>query len=280
MNAYATPFDTGHANLVTAFDAALAENRSTFHYQPVMEIETNRVAFVEALFRCPDHRGQYIGNDRLMPALRDGGRMALLTQHVVLRVLEQAAEWRKAGLPDRISLNLPAELLDDQNFLWWLIDEVVSSSTPPDNILLEISSKSLEAWRGAAENGIRRLAFAGFRLALDVPVLEFSDLSCLSEWTLHLLKVNRSFIGDPRTLYGRSLLSALYGFCTTIELDWAVVGVENAEEMEILKACGARVMQGFHLARPMSAPACTAWLDGCNTPTASRPFEIQSAGHC
>jgi EAL domain-containing protein (putative c-di-GMP-specific phosphodiesterase class I) len=280
MNAYATPLDTGRANLVNAFDAALGESRSEIHYQPVVDVDTNRVAFVEALFRCPDRHGRYIGNDKLMPALRDGGRMALLTQHVVLRVLEQAAEWRKAGLPDRISFNLPAELLSDQNFLWWLIDEVVGSSTPPGNVLLEISSESFETWPASAENGIRRLAFAGFRLALDVPVFQFSDLSCLSEWTVHLLKVNRSFIGDPRSLYGRSLLSALYGFCTTIELDWAVVGVENAEEMEILKASGARVMQGFHFARPMSPLACTAWLDGGNAPAASRPFEIQSAGHC
>jgi EAL domain-containing protein (putative c-di-GMP-specific phosphodiesterase class I) len=276
MNACATRISPGHEALVSAFDAALAEGRSEIHYQPVLDADTGDVSFVEALFRCPDLGGAHISNAELMPALKDGARLRALTEHVVLRVLDQGAKWRERGLVECISLNLPMELLEDQQFLWWLVDEVVGSEIPPANILLELSGHDFADDSETVKAGIRRLAFAGFRLALDVPALEFSDLASLGDWTLHLLKVNRGFLKDPRSLYGRSLLSALYGVCNTLDLEWSVVGVENAEELEILKTSGARAIQGFHLAPPMDPTACTAWLGGRTTPT----FGMIAAGHC
>jgi EAL domain-containing protein (putative c-di-GMP-specific phosphodiesterase class I) len=37
-------------------------------------------------------------------------------------------------------------------------------------------------------------------------------------------------------------------------------GVETAEQLEFLRACGGSIVQGFHIARPMPYAACTQWL--------------------
>jgi EAL domain-containing protein (putative c-di-GMP-specific phosphodiesterase class I) len=98
----------------------------------------------------------------------------------------------------------------------------------------------------------------GVRLTIDDFGTGYSSLSYLKRFPVDAVKVDRAFVDglgtDP---HDSALVAAIVAMAAALDLEVTAEGVETQAQLAHLKRLGCRRVQGFHLARPMSADAMT-----------------------
>lgn len=251
---------SSRAEMLAAFDAAIAEDRLEFHYQPMFSAgDSRRVVGVESLMRCPDGHGGHLTTADLLAALDDDAA-ADLGRAAVRNAITQRRRWEWRGLPVRISVNLLQEQVADEKFVDWLLTEVAAAGFFPVDLALEIADSRPIVAGSAVEAGILRLAGAGFPLTLDSFGRGHSNLAHMRDLSFRMLKSDRVFGTRLHAEDGRLILEAMSGFSRALDFEMIVVGIESAAAAANAAALNAVAVQGFHFAPPMNAADCTEWL--------------------
>ena len=96
----------------------------------------------------------------------------------------------------------------------------------------------------------------GVRLAIDDFGTGYSSLSYLKRFPVDAVKVDRAFVDglgtDP---HYSALVAAIVAMADALGLEVTAEGVENQDQLAMLKRLQCRRAQGFYLARPMPADA-------------------------
>jgi CheY-like chemotaxis protein len=113
-----------------------------------------------------------------------------------------------------------------------------------------VSGEALARWRGM-----------GFVLSIDDFGTGYSSLVQLVDLPFRELKIDGRFV--QRAMAERkaeTILRISITIGVTLGMGVVAEGVETAEQLALLRACGGTIVQGYHLARPMPVDAGTAWL--------------------
>ncbi len=101
----------------------------------------------------------------------------------------------------------------------------------------------------------------GSLIALDDFGTGYSSLGFLKAFPVDTLKIDRTFIRDiAEDEDDRSICSAIITLGLALRLHVLAEGVEDDEQVEILKRQGCHLVQGFLYARPMPAEDVWSWL--------------------
>ena len=120
---------------------------------------------------------------------------------------------------------------------------------------IEITESKGEMDRSVLKTISRQLIGAGYCLSLDDFGAEYSNISILSAIPLKELKFDKSVINDlysnPTT---RLLIANLIRVCQEIGVDSVAEGVEEPEQLELLKSFGCTYAQGYLFNKPIPVP--------------------------
>ncbi|MCU1360591.1 MAG: putative signaling protein [Ilumatobacteraceae bacterium] len=231
------------------------------HFQPIIDLATNRVVSAEALARW---RHPALGDvpppEFVALAERYGLGMGLF-RFVLGRSLGHLAQWRAEGLLDSIAVNVSPLQLVDSNVFTVVADALVVADLPPSALTLEITEDALIDVSGDATGTMRRLHELGVRLAIDDFGTGYSSLTHLRLLHIDVLKLDRSFVLGLGTESGQDALVALaVGTAHQLGLTVVAEGVEDADTLAMLGQQGCDAAQGFHICRPAAGPAVHDWL--------------------
>jgi diguanylate cyclase (GGDEF)-like protein/PAS domain S-box-containing protein len=248
--------------LATELRGAIANEELVLHYQPARDLRTGRVGEAEALVRW-----QHPARGLLAPGLFIGlaeqtGLIKPLTDEVLRRALRERAALAASGYPVAVAVNLSMHNLADAE-LPDLVDMLLrATDTPPGALVLEITESLLMADAERTIGVLRRLRALGARLAIDDFGAGYSSLAYLDRLPIDRVKIDRSFVSalrrDARTA---TIVEATIALAHRLDLEVVAEGVEDATTLALLTDLGCDVAQGYHLARPMPAPALAAWLE-------------------
>ncbi|RYG27536.1 MAG: EAL domain-containing protein, partial [Burkholderiales bacterium] len=118
-----------------------------------------------------------------------------------------------------------------------------------------------------AEAGVKgtlqTLRLMGVRLAFDDFGTGFASLTTLKDLPVNRIKIDRAFVMHlPTNEHDQAIVEAVLALARTLDMEVVAEGVETAEQEEYLRSRGCQEAQGFRYARPMSAAAFTAYLQG------------------
>ena len=108
---------------------------------------------------------------------------------------------------------------------------------------------------------IREFETAGIRLAIDDFGTGFSSLAQLKMLPVQELKIDKSLIlrldqdSDDQKIVRSTIEMAHY-----LGLKVVAEGVENLASLRLLQGMGCDSVQGYYLARPLTAAALQGWL--------------------
>ncbi len=247
--------------------SALDEDQLLLHYQPIVELTTDRIVGVEALVRWQHpHRG-LLGPMQFIGLAEESGLIVPLGHLVLRRALGAAAQWQRdfPGCADlTITVNLSARQVQEDT----LVDEVQAALTEANidasRLVLEITESMLLPGEGVTMERLRALADLGVRLFIDDFGTGYSSLSYLQQLPVHGIKLAREFVttlspGDPNS--GGNLVSTIRSIAETLGLTSIIAeGVETPEQRRALVDLGYTHGQGYLMARPMPAPAIAELL--------------------
>lgn len=240
-----------------ALEAMLAEDRVTLVFQPQLSVTTGEVVGVEALARGPGGMTPETLFARASAAAL-GERLSRTVQRKALRTV---AAWTGKLGRLRLSLNLLPEDLARVGYEGWLLDEIAAAGLDPGRVTAEITESSLIADPAAAAIRLARLRAAGVRIAVDDFGTGYASLAWLSTLPLDLIKIDRALIVD--IVGGRRaqiVVKAMIALARELDLEVLVEGVEDPEQLALLREWGCDTYQGFLGARAMGEEQLAAFL--------------------
>lgn len=241
---------------------AIVSNRLYLMYQPQVEIYTGRITGVEALVRWRHPTRGVISPGQFIPIAEKSGLIVLLGRWVMHESCRQMREWLDTGVaPPLIGVNLSARQFKAPRELENDIAAILrDTGVPPQKVELELTESVLMDASREHSDVLLRLRRAGFRIAIDDFGTGYSSLDYLRRYPVDRIKIAQQFMIDPAEGSGDAILRAAIALAKELKLEVIVEGVETAVQLQRVKSCGGRDVQGYYFSKPVGADAMTALL--------------------
>lgn len=236
---------------------AIEEKQLLIHYQPEVDTTTGRVPVVEALLRWQHPTRGLLEAEEFIAAAEDAGVIETMGRWVLREACAEAKRWQEERVCDplpRMAVNLSGREFSAADLTAKTNAILKESGLPPDLLELEIGERTV-MWnveRSIAK--VQELSRHGITVTLDDFGLGHSSLAHLKLLPIHALKIDKSFIHDLEADDGdNAIVEAIIAMGRALGLRVVAEGVETPGQSAFLSAHGCREMQGYLLARPMSA---------------------------
>ncbi|HUN79215.1 MAG TPA: EAL domain-containing protein [Solirubrobacteraceae bacterium] len=241
--------------------AAIASDEFFLVYQPTFDLQTMRPTGVEALIRWESSvRGLVQPND-FIPLLEDTGLICEVGKWVLHEACRQGAQWRAAGFPLSMAVNISGRQLDTDDLVADVRQALADSGLAPDALTIEITETTL--MRNAQETARRLAAIKelGVRIAIDDFGTGYSSLAHLQRFPVDALKIDRSFItGLSHNREGETLIHSLVQLGKALSIETLAEGIERPHQLTLLRDEQCDTGQGFLFARPLDVAGSEEFL--------------------
>ena len=259
--------------LVGELRRAIDEGELIFFYQPKVDLQSGRIAGVEALARWDHPRRGLLPPDEFVPLAERSSLLRPMTVHLMDTALRQCSAWRAQGIELSVAVNLSAQnLLDLQ--LPSDLDRLLSSwRLPPGSLEFEITESTIMTDPRRAMAILTKLSQIGVRLSVDDFGTGYSSLAYLKQLPVSALKIDKSFVMTMSEDDGNAMIvQSTIDLGHNLGLQVVAEGVESEKVYSELARLGCDYGQGYFLSRPLPAPKMTRWLE-----VFSRPWSPSSA---
>jgi diguanylate cyclase (GGDEF)-like protein/PAS domain S-box-containing protein len=247
------------ANLVlkleNALHNALQRREFSLHYQPQVDMLTGNIVGCEALLRWQHPEYGMVSPADFIPIAEDSGQILSIGGWVMQTAVRQVKTWQRAGLPLLpVSVNLSAVQFRQANLIEKITQILQINELPPEFLELELTEGITMENPTIAINIMNQLNQCGIRLSLDDFGTGYSSLSYLKRLNIHRLKIDRSFIRDITVdVEDEEIVRTIIALAKSLKLQTVAEGVEMNEQIDLLKAEGCDVIQGYYFSKPLPA---------------------------
>ncbi|HEY2141893.1 MAG TPA: EAL domain-containing protein [Solirubrobacteraceae bacterium] len=244
-------------------DLRVALERDEFFlvYQPTFDLRDMSPTGMEALIRWNSPSRGVVQPDDFIPLLEETGLITGIGKWVLAEACRQGAKWREAGYPIGMAVNVSARQLDTDEFVSDVERALAHSGLEPNKLTIEITETTL--MRDAAETALRLAAVKqlGVRIAIDDFGTGYSSLAHLQQFPVDALKIDRSFISQlTHNREGETLIHTLVQLGKALSIETLAEGIEQQQELAVLRDEHCDSGQGFLFARPLDVGATEAFL--------------------
>ena len=264
-------------------DLRNAVSRSEFvvHYQPVVALSTGRIVEMEALVRWKHpQRGLLFPGD-FVGLSEETGLIVPLGRWVLHEACRQVPQWQLAtpGSQLGISVNLSARQLQQPGLVEEIAAVLRETRLEPGALRLEITETVVMHDAPATLAKLEALKALGVRLAIDDFGTGYSSLGYLKRFPVDNLKIDRSFVaGIGSDVEDSAIVRAVITVAKSLGLSVTAEGIENAEQLEHLRALGCDHGQGYYFAKPVTGDRVPALLMTTAPWGAPRPATVSLNG--
>ena len=256
-------------NVERALREALDNDELTVVYQPIFNTATSALVGFEALLRWNDAEFGDVAPNEFIPLAEDVGLIAAVGERVLDLACRDAASWCEiARFPVGLFVNVSARQLGSSSFIGYLAQVLRHHHLEPSSLTLEVTQSVLLDNPERAAERLIALRQLGVRIAIDDFGVGYSTLASLRRFPLDVLKVDRQFVsGIASSSAGQNILQAIAHLADGLDYDVIAQGVEQPEELALLRELGFRYAQGFLLAAPMPREQALALAAGAAATT-------------
>lgn len=239
-------------------DLRQAINRDEFqlYYQPIVELNTSKIAGLEVLIRWQHPEKGFIAPDRFIPIAEETGLIIPIGQWVLQSACQQLQIWQQQfplSPPLEVSVNLSSKKLKMSNFIE-KIDEILAlTNLPGHSLKLEITESLLMENIEVATDLFVELKQRQIQLCLDDFGTGYSSLSYLHRFPVDILKIDRSFVMSMKPNDSNfEIIRAIVTLAQTLGISVIAEGIETQPQWEQLKTLNCEQGQGYFFAKPLS----------------------------
>lgn len=253
-------------DLETDMRLAIRRDQFQLYYQPIVDLERNRLAGAEALIRWRHHEQGLVAPDAFIPLAEETGFIRDIGLWALEEVCRQQAEWRSLGLGDLyVSLNVSARQIPDGLPAATLKAAIARHGIDASQLVLEITEGALMSDMDKALGWLNAVRELGFKVYLDDFGTGYSSLSYLKRFPVDTVKVDRSFVRDMgEDTSDRALVEAVVAMARSLGLRVVAEGVENPVQLELLRRMECRNAQGYFFSRPVPSSEFPAAVERIN----------------
>jgi diguanylate cyclase (GGDEF)-like protein/PAS domain S-box-containing protein len=247
--------------ITNLFDA-LRDNEFTLHYQPKVDMSTNKPIGYEALLRWNHPEDGILYPDSFLPYVEnESDFMVELGKWVFEHAFSQLDDWNSQGLDTTLSINVSPYELQQKDFCAYLIDLL---STYPN---IKADMLEFEILESAAFDNFTQTTQVlhncqelGVNIAIDDFGTGYASLHYLKKFPMNVLKIDKSFVIDLlSTSQNISIVESSIGLAHAFNAHVIAEGVESEEHGILLRQLGCERAQGYAIAKAMPGSDVIEW---------------------
>jgi diguanylate cyclase (GGDEF)-like protein len=241
-------------------DSILYENWVLL-YQPKMDINTKVIVGVEALIRWQHPTRGLLSPYEFIEFAEQRGLIIPIGDWVIKTACLQIQEWMSLGLDCKVSVNVSAMQLKQEDFVGKVFRTLTASGVPPRQLELEVTESILMENFDIALQSLKRLNNRGIEIAIDDFGTGYSSLSYLKNLPINNLKIDRTFIKDVcNNDNDKKIVAALIQMAHSLGMTVVAEGVEEPGQLKVLAQNSCDQIQGYLLSKPIPADQMTEML--------------------
>ena len=223
------------------------------YLQPQISLKTEQIIGVEALIRWQDVDGMWISPAEFIPIAETIGLIKDITLWTLKKASTILKDWQIAGQQHyRIAINISAQVICADTFVEEISCFLAETQINPRILELEITETALMLSLDTAVKNVAQLSALGISISIDDFGTGLSSLAYLKCFKVDRLKIDQSFITHALTnKEDQTMLAGIIEFSHGLGYQVICEGVEQKEQVLLLKQLGCDEIQGYYFAKPM-----------------------------
>ncbi|MCW8887368.1 MAG: EAL domain-containing protein [Motiliproteus sp.] len=270
---YSEGLDTDIANQIALEPellTALRRQQFVLHYQPRIDLDSERIVGAEALIRWKHPTRGLLYPGEFIPLAEKTGLIVPMGYWVVYKACKDLEAMLEQGLDiNRIGINLSFRQFQDETLLPTIQRLISHTNVDPRCLEFELTETAVALNEQHVGHCIRELSRLGLTFSLDDFGTGYSSFAHLQKLPIDTLKIDRSFIrGVTDNADDAEIVRAIINLAHNLRKDVIAEGAETAEQIAFLRENQCDQVQGYYYSPPVS------FEDFCNM---ASPEQAQSA---
>jgi diguanylate cyclase (GGDEF)-like protein len=233
-------------NIVSCLKNAISNDLLELHFQPKVNLLTNKVEGAEALLRWVRGNAEGIGPDEFIPVIESTELIHSIGDWVINEACLSCKQWHDAGNELTVAVNISAFQLTRSTFYQKVVEALERNQIPPSFLEIEITEHSLLQEIPLVNTQLELLKNLGVGLAIDDFGTGYSNMGYLARLHIDVLKLDRSFVSNiSASEEYRVIIHAIIRMAKVLGMKVVAEGIETEHEREILAGLECDYGQGY-----------------------------------
>ena len=241
-------------------ERALENDDFVLHLQPILDLSTGQVRSAEALLRMNDDG--LVPPSRFLYVAEQTGLAPAVDEWVVGNSIELLTDLRQRDPEFNLEINLSGHSMNSDMVEHAIVDHLAAHRVDPSALILEITETAAVADIEAARAFAQRMTTLGCKFALDDFGAGFGSFYYLKHLLFDFVKIDGEFIANCSTsAVDRTILRSIVGIAQGLGKRTVAEFVTDADVLDVVRAEGVDLAQGFEIGRPVPpAEFVATWL--------------------
>ena len=264
--------------LETDLRYALDRQELALHYQPLWDLNRSRAVAVEALLRWQHSEKGLLNPHQFLAIAEETGLSVAIGEWVLHTACANNRNWQQSGLPPiTVAVNLSDRQFRHPDLVANIRYALQDSGLAPQWLEIELTEDIVMHGVNDAIQILQELRALGIKLSIDDFGTGYSSLAYLKRFPLDTLKIDRSFIKDILTdPHDATIVAAVVAMAHKMKLNVVAEGVENEQQLNLIRQQGCNHVQGYFISKPISDQKLMYWLTDVHENTAVDRHAAQS----
>ena len=244
---------------------ALTNEELTISYLPVVSLDSGQLLGFEALVRWQHPERGLIYPREFIPLAEDTGMIVDVDQWVLGEASRQIQEWclqYKLGSNLKISVNISSKTITAYDLIENIVNILNRTELAASQLKLEISEQTIMQYSDMVKDNFAKLDDLGVQIQIDDFGISYSSLERLSSYPINALKIDQTFVGKVSHQNSHTeIVKAIITLTRRLNVGVIAEGIENKEQLDILKSLGCNQGQGFFFSEPLDKTSATTLLE-------------------
>ncbi|HXM78361.1 MAG TPA: EAL domain-containing protein [Thermoanaerobaculia bacterium] len=232
---------------------AIQNEELVVYYQPIVDLETNRIRSAEALVRWQHPDLGLLPPLEFISLAEVSGLIVPIGEWVLETACSQVRVWHRNGFPEiTVAVNLSARQFQQADLVSRIVEALRVSGLPPESLELEITESNAMQNAEISISTLQDLKNLGVHLSMDDFGTGYSSLNYLKRFPIDRLKIDQSFVRDvTHDPDDAAIASAMIAMAHNLHLSVVAEGVETEMQLAFLREQRCDEMQGYLFSPPV-----------------------------
>ncbi len=244
--------------LETAIRKGLDQGEFRVHYQPIVSLQTGKIAGFEALSRW-QHADDMISPGEFIAVAEETGLIIPMNRQLLREACQNLRSWQSkfpSSSPLMMSVNLTSKEFSQPDLAFEIGKCLGETGVDPGSLHVEITETIAMGNEEQSGRVLGTLKALGIHLSIDDFGTGYSSLSRLRRIPVDTLKIDRAFISNMETdPDNHEIVRAIIMLAHNLGLKVVAEGAETQEHVNLLKELNCEMVQGYFFSRPADEDA-------------------------